>query len=109
MMMMVMMMVMITMMLMTMKGALRSKASDQTSLDDNTCCKKSRLIICLLEDSDEQIKQQNIGHQQKQSHDDSHQCATKFIMTGGVESCGFLIYKKKMLENLASTLTKRIY
>lgn len=71
------------------------------SLNDNTCCKKSRLIIRLLEDSDEQIKQQNIGHQQKQSHDDSHQCATKFIMTGGVESCGFLIYKKKMLENLA--------
>ena len=65
------------------------------SLNDNTCCKKSRLIIRLLEDSDEQIKQQNIGHQQKQRHDDSHQCATKFIMTGGVESCGFLIYKEK--------------
>ena len=79
------------------------------SLNNNTCCKKSRLIIRLLEDSDEQIKKQNIGHQQKQSHDDSHQCATKFIMTGGVESCGFLIYKKKVLENLASTLTKRIY
>ena len=99
------------MMVMMMKGTLRGKASDQIEPYDNTYCKTSPLIIRLLEDSDEQIKQQNIGHQQKQSHDDSHQCATKFIMTGGVESCSFLIYKKKMLENLASTLTlnKRIF
>lgn len=56
---------------------------------------KALLVMDLLENGDQQIKQQNIGNQQKKRHDDSDKCSAKFIMTRRVESCIVLITLNK--------------